>query len=123
MHLNSTVKRLFTLPSMGRGVAPEGMGTVADHLTVAQIKAEMLDALKDCESPTTARIRYRIEHCVTATELWLMRSDVFQAVSGRHSQSEAGERVNRLLHCFKGWIPSSQLLPVKASLGAKPPSR
>jgi hypothetical protein len=121
--MSSAIKRLLTMPLTRRAKAGEAASAgerAADHLTVVQIKQRMLAALQDCQSPTSARMRYRIEQCVTATELWLMRSDIFQEVSGRHSQGEASKRVNHLLPCFKGWIPSSQLLPVKATLTKKP---
>jgi hypothetical protein len=127
--MSSTIRRLLTTPltlrtkaaSKARASAPAGQAS--PHWSVPEIKQHMLQALQDCESPSSARIRYRLEQCVTATELWLMRSDIFQEVSGLHSQGEASERVNRLLPCFKGWLPSSQLTPVKATLSKKRSSK
>lgn len=77
--------------------------------TLDDIKVRMLAAFNDCDSPTAARIRYSVMKCITATELWLTRSDIFQVVSSHHGQKLATERVNQLLPLFRGWLPKAQL--------------
>ncbi len=107
------MKRLLGLPAALRARSRVSGVSNLNPATVEEIKAHLLNALHDCESPASARIRYRVERCVTATELWLMRSDIFQEVSSQHSQTEASSRVNQLLPHFRGWVPSSQLSKVR----------
>jgi hypothetical protein len=45
-------------------------------------------------------------------ELWMLRSDVHQLISRQLSQQEAAKRINDLMPCFEGWIPSRSLVKI-----------
>ena len=45
-------------------------------------------------------------------QLWLLRSEIYQAVSDQYGQQEAMRRVKRLTPEFEGLLPERQLRSV-----------
>lgn len=78
-----------------------------------QIREAMLSAMNDCESSGADRLRQRLYQARAPQELWLLRNDIYQLVSQRHSQSEAAQRINALIPVFEGWVDAKQLLRIK----------
>lgn len=79
------------------------------RLSLENIRHTFHTALHDCKNMGAQRLIYRINVAPTASDLWLLRSDVHQCIAQTHSQSEAAKRINALIPAFDGWLPASQL--------------
>ncbi|MDO5623267.1 MAG: hypothetical protein Q4G71_01085 [Pseudomonadota bacterium] len=80
--------------------------TVAE---LAQIRTAMLEHMLDCDIKTVRRVRLQMESATTALQLWMLRSEVYQAVSEQFGQHEAAQRVARLGPLFRGLVPQRKL--------------
>lgn len=69
--------------------------------------------IDDCEGIQVERLRHQIDKARNVQELWMLRNDAYQLVSQQHNQSQAAERINRLLSVFEGWIAPSQLTRIR----------
>jgi len=83
-----------------------------DRLRLEQIRERLYAALLDCKNMHAQRVIYRINVAATPSELWLLRSDLYQCIARIHDQAEATRRTNHLLDAFEGWVPSQQLTPI-----------
>ena len=82
---------------------------VADSADLTRIRSAMLERVIDCEIKTVRRIRMQLAGATTAVQLWLLRSELYQAVSEKFGQAEAKARVDSLCPLFRGFLPSKQL--------------
>ncbi|GAB3469552.1 hypothetical protein GCM10011496_01450 [Polaromonas eurypsychrophila] len=87
-----------------------------DRLPLEQIRERLYAALLDCKDMGAQRVIYRINVAATPSELWLLRSDLYQCIARVHNQAEAARRTNNLLDAFDGWVPSNQLTPIPESV-------
>jgi hypothetical protein len=99
------IRRLFGI------TVPESQGPVASNkrLPLEQVKASLHNTLHDCRDLRAQRIIYKIDIAKTPSDLWLLRSDLYQCISQTHSQSEAVNRINDLVPVFEGWLPARHL--------------
>ena len=88
-----------------------------DRLRLDQIRERLYAALLDCKNMQAQRVIYRINVAATPSELWLLRSDLYQCIARIHDQAEATRRTNHLLDAFEGWVPSQQLTPIPEPVG------
>ena len=77
-----------------------------------QIRRRMGEQVLDCELKTARRVRSQLEGARTAMQLWLLRSEIYQAVSDQFGQHEAMRRVKLLTPEFEGLLPERQLRSV-----------
>jgi hypothetical protein len=84
----------------------------APKLTLSQIKLQVELAIQDLNGQDADRLRFKIRGCREAQDVWLLRSDLYQLVAKRFSQQEAAQRVNNLLPCFEGWMPTRNLTQI-----------
>ena len=82
---------------------------VADSADLTRIRSAMLERVIDCEIKTVRRIRVQLAGATSAVQLWLLRSEVYQAVSEQFGQAEATARIDSLRPLFRGFLPSKQL--------------
>lgn len=85
---------------------------VADSADLTRIRAAMLERVIDCELKTVRRIRVQLAGATSAVQLWLLRSEVYQAISEQFGQAEAAARVESLRPLFRGFLPTKQLRAV-----------
>ena len=85
---------------------------VADSADLTRIRAAMLERVIDCELKTVRRIRMQLAGATSAMQLWLLRSELYQALSEQFGQAEAAARVDTLRPLFQGFLPSKQLRAV-----------
>ena len=78
-------------------------------MPISQIKREIELSLQDLEGPDADSLRYKIRSAREVKDLWMLRTDVHQAISRHISQQEAAKRINALLSCFEYWIPAKTL--------------
>lgn len=76
---------------------------------LTRIRSAMLERMLDCDTKTVRRVRVQMEGATTALQLWMLRSEVYQAVSERFGQHEATKRVAGLAPLFRGLLPDAQL--------------
>jgi alpha-L-arabinofuranosidase len=95
---------------------PARQQTLADRLTLEQIRHRLYQVLSDCKDMSAQRAIYRINVAATPLDLWQLRSDLHQCIARVHDQAEASRRINALLDAFDGWVPSSQLTRIPESL-------
>ena len=65
--------------------------------------------------PTSAGLKVRppqLDAASTVMQLWLLRSEIYQAVSDQFGQQEAMRRVKLLTPEFEGLLPERQLRSV-----------
>jgi hypothetical protein len=84
----------------------------AQRATLSQIKLRVELSIQELEGQDAERLRYKIRGTREVSDLWMMRSDVYQLISKRQNQAEAAQRVNTLLPLFEGWIPRQQMTQV-----------
>lgn len=99
------IRRFFgiTVPESPESQAPAG------RLPLDEVKASLNNTLHDCRDMRAQRIIYKINIAKTPSDLWLLRSDLYQCISQTHSQSEAVNRINGLVTVFEGWLPARHL--------------
>ena len=85
---------------------------VADSADLTRIRAAMLERVIDCDIKTVRRVRMQLASATSAVQLWLLRSEVYQAVAERFGQAEATARIDSLRPLFRGFVPSKQLRAV-----------
>ena len=66
----------------------------------------------DCELRVGRRVRTQLDAASTVMQLWLLRSEIYQAVSDQFGQQEAMRRVKLLTPEFEGLLPERQLRSV-----------
>ena len=54
----------------------------------------------------------QLDAASTVMQLWLLRSELYQALSEQFGQAEAAARVDTLRPLFQGFLPSKQLRAV-----------
>jgi hypothetical protein len=89
---------------------PRRTATLKDLQT---IRSALMRCIDDCEGIQVERLRHQIDKARNVQELWMLRNDAYQLVSQQHNQSQAAERINRLLSVFEGWIAPSQLTRIR----------
>ena len=81
----------------------------ADSADLTRIRHAMLERVLDCELKTVRRIRMQLADATSAVQLWLLRSEIYQAISEQFGQAEAALRVESLRPLFQGFLPAKQL--------------
>lgn len=105
----ATIVRLF---GVGHGSRPwpRKQPSIEDLVAIRQA---LFNAVLDCDSATTERLRYKIDRAQTPQELWQLRNDAYQVISQRHDQTVAAERINALIVRFRGWVETKQMVRIK----------
>jgi len=85
-----------------------GLPQPAPH-SIDELRRRSLEVLTDCTRPHDERIRGWLHRATTAQQLWLLRSDIYQAIAHRHCEAEAARRVSALAPAFEGWLPPCML--------------
>ena len=89
---------------------PQGTAAPARDLrSLDELRQRSLELIADCPRPHDQRIRMQVENAITAQQLWLVRSDIYQSIARQHCEAEAVRRVNELLSAFEGWLPPGAL--------------
>jgi hypothetical protein len=90
---------------------PDSAETVATptRMPLEQVKVSLHNTLHDCRDMRAQRLIYKINMAKTPSDLWLLRSDLYQCISQTHNQSEAVNRINGLVTVFEGWLPARHL--------------
>lgn len=100
----------------GQGAGADGrtLASVTDRpCSLAEVQKQLAMVLEDCRDDVhRLRIESRISSAESVTELWLLRSDIYQCVARERGQGEAARRINSLIPVFEGWIPSRQLATI-----------
>ena len=78
-------------------------------MPLESIKKQMALTLQGCAGSKIDRLHFTIRGAMTPADLWMKRTDVYQAIAMQHGQTEASRRVNQLLSCFHHWLPAYQL--------------
>ena len=81
----------------------------ASKADLTRIRSAMLERVLDCELKTVRRIRVQLAGASSVVQLWLLRSEVYQAVSEQFGQAEAAARIESLQPLFEGFLPAKQL--------------
>jgi hypothetical protein len=70
------------------------------------IRCQMVRAVRGCTEHHRARAADQVMAAQTATDLWLLRGDLYQYLAQDLGQLEAGRRVDRLGALFEGHLPA-----------------
>ena len=81
----------------------------ASLIDLARIRKAMGEQVLDCELKAARRVRSQLDTAGSVMQLWLLRSEIYQAVSDQFGQHEASRRVKRLTPLFDGLLPERQL--------------
>jgi hypothetical protein len=95
--------------ALERADAQVAQARAKGKMPLPEIKLQMEAILGDMPSLDAERLYYKIRSARSATELWMLRSDMYQTISKQLSQTEAALRINQLLPCFNQWLPPHQL--------------
>jgi hypothetical protein len=88
---------------------PDQMPVHKGKLPIDQIKKRMELALHGATGTSVGGMVYKIRSARNVSDLWMLRSDMYQVIAMEHNQSEAARRINSLLPCFSQWIAAKQL--------------
>lgn len=83
-----------------------------DRMPLTDVRQHLRAVLADCAGMQAQRLQFRVQAAQTATEMWMLRGDLYDCVARHHSQCEAARRINALLACFDGWLPRQQLVRI-----------
>jgi hypothetical protein len=106
------MKKAFGLPASASQGDYAGRAAFAIKMPLTEVRQRLRAVLVDCTAMDAQRIQFKVQAAMTAHELWMLRSDLYECVARHHSQSEAARRINDLLPCFDGWLPSRQLVRI-----------
>ncbi len=81
-------------------------------MPISQIKRKIELSLQDLEGSDADTLRYKIRSSREVKDLWMLRTDIHQAISRHISQQVAAERINALLPCFEYWIPAKAMTKI-----------
>ncbi|MCW5651517.1 MAG: hypothetical protein KIS62_17360 [Ramlibacter sp.] len=104
-------KVLGLAPAVLQGESAE-RAAFALKLPLPEVRERLQQTLRDCASPDARRLHYRLQAAGSVKEFWMMRSDLYECIARDHSQAEAARRINALLPCFDGWLPSRLLVRI-----------
>ena len=76
----------FAVQAISRRLVGQRTASKAD---LTRIRSAMLERVLDCELKTVRRIRVQLAGASSAVQLWLLRSEVYKAVSEQFGQAEA----------------------------------
>lgn len=96
-------------------VPAQPAGTQIERHSIGELRERSLQVLADCGRPHDERIRFHLYKADSAQQIWLMRSEIYQAVARQHCEAEAARRVNGLLPMFEGWLPPGALTRIGES--------
>ena len=103
------MRKAFGLPAPAPQGDYAGRAAFAIKRPLTEIRQHRRAVLADCTAMDAQRLQFKVQAAMSAHELWMLRSDLYECVARHHSQSEAARRINALLPCFDGWLPSRQL--------------
>ena len=85
-----------------------------DHRGVAAhlLRRALGEQVLDCELRVARRVRAHLDGASSVMQLWLLRSEIYQAVSDQFGQRAAMRRVKLLTPEFEGLLPERQLRSV-----------
>ena len=86
-------------------------GATEEHASDAslnKIRIKMIDAVLDCPPARTRRARVQVNSAESAQQLWLVRGEVYQAVSDEFGQHEAERRLATLEPLFPKQVREPQ---------------
>jgi hypothetical protein len=69
-----------------------------------EMRQAMVESVIDCSPKSTRAVRTQVSAATSAQQLWLLRSEVYQAVSDEFGQSEAERRISALTPLFEGFV-------------------
>ncbi len=98
--------------SMSFGRSKQPSEEAPKKMTLSEIKLKMELCLQDLQGKEIERLRYKIRGVRDVRELWMLRSDVHQAISKEQNQQAAATAINALLPCFALWMPKHQLVSI-----------
>ena len=107
-----TMRKAFGLPASAPQGDFAGRAAFAIKMPLTEVRQRLRAVLADCTAMDAQRIQFRVQAAMTAHDLWMLRSNLYECVAREHSQSEAARRINALLPCFDGWLPSRQLVRI-----------
>lgn len=107
--LIQVIDRIFRV-ALQPHATPRRSASLKDMQT---IRNALMHCIADCEGAPVQRMRHLIERARSVQELWLLRNDAYQIISRQYNQSQAAERINRLMTVFEGWIAPSQLTRIR----------
>ncbi len=107
--LITTIARIFRA-SLKPGFGKHRTPSLRD---LAGIRQALLLSFEDCVEQPARRLRMKIENAKSASELWMLRNDIYQVISQRHDQAVAAERINELAQAFEGWLDPRQITRIK----------
>lgn len=73
------------------------------------VKSAMVCCLQGCNSASAFAVKRSIYSAVTIEDLWMLRSNLFNAIACGMSQEIATDRVNSLLPLFCEWIEAARI--------------
>lgn len=106
------MRKAFGLPAPAQQGDYAGRAAFAIKMPLTEIRQHLRAVLADCTTMEAQRLQFKVQAAMSAHELWMLRSDLYECVARHHSQSEAARRINALLPCFDGWLPSRQLVRI-----------
>jgi hypothetical protein len=81
-------------------------------LALDTIRCQMVRAVRGCSEPHRARAADKVMAAGCATELWLLRCDLYQYLAHDLGQAEAQRRVEGLQALFEGHVARPSAPPV-----------
>ena len=83
-----------------------------ERAPMSLLRREMTLVVTDCPPEIRAKMLRGIVRANNGTDLWMLRSEIFQVVAQTHGQAEARRRINELLPLFDQWVPARQLIAI-----------
>jgi len=106
------MRKAFGLPAPAAQGDYAGRPAFAIKMPLTEVRQRLRAVLADCTTMDAQRLQFKVQAAMSAQALWMLRSDLYECVARHHSQSEAARRINALLPCFDGWLPSRQLVRI-----------
>ncbi|MGE0497707.1 MAG: hypothetical protein AB7I35_13385 [Ramlibacter sp.] len=106
------MRRVLGLPPAAPQGDPAERAAFAIKLTLQEVRQHLHQTVHDCSGSDAQRLRFKLQAATSVKEFWMLRSDLYECIARSHSQTEAARRINALLPCFDGWLPSRLLVRI-----------
>lgn len=113
------MRKAFGLPASAYQDDYADRSAFAIRMPLNDMRQRLRAVLAGRSGMKAQRIQFKVQAAMTAHELWMLRSDLYECVARHHSRCEAARRIKVLLPCFDGWLPSRQLARIGSSASGR----
>ncbi len=89
------------------------------EISIEDIRISMLEAIGDIDDAQFRHVKRRVRYAIDVMALWYLRGDVMAALSSKHGEAEARDKLSVITDMFEDVLPEG-LRSRPSPLGTNP---